>query len=109
MENLRTMYNQFLVLRENLPEGKHVARKYVDEFHRLLNMLEKANSISLKDYYIDDSILEYTAGIATSTGSRWLGEKQCERAFLSMKIDGILLLFVSEEKPPMGFRAPNNE
>lgn len=108
MKNIRTIYNQFLSLRENLPKGKHVGKKYVDEFHRLLKSLESLVNYSLGDYCIDQSLLNYTSGVSHVNGEfTGFGELQCERGFLLIKLDAILLMFASEDKPPMGFHAPN--
>jgi|SRR3989344_4722254 len=110
MENTRTIYNQLLALRENLPEGKHVSRKYVDEFHASLKKLESITGSPLPDYYIKQSVLEHTSGVfRPGVGFTGFGEPECERGFLLAKLDAVLLMFTSEEKPPMGFQFPNKE
>jgi len=108
MENLRTTYNQLLALRQNLPEGKHVSRKYVDEFHTLLKKLESATNSSLADYYVNQSVLEHTSGVSRpGVGFTGFGDPECERGFLLAKLDAVLLMFESDEKPPMGFHSPD--
>ena len=110
MENLRAIYNQLLALRENLPEGKHVGKKYVEEFHTMLKKLESVMGSSLADYYVKQSALAHTSGVfRPGVGFTGFGEPECERSFLLVKLDAILLMFTSEEKPSMGFHAPNKE
>jgi len=107
MDNLMKIYNQLFALRENLPQEKFVGKKYVDEFHSLLNKLEIEVNYSMTDFRIGPSILQYTSGISTSTGFEGFGEKQCERGFLLVKLDAILLQFRSEEeKKTIGFQLP---
>ena len=99
------IYNQLIALRNNLPEEKKVHRRYVDEYHRLLESLSKASGEQIGDFIIDDSNLEHVSGIYTP-GKGWkiLGDKHCERAFLLAKLDSVLLQFRSkEDNPPMGF------
>lgn len=110
MENIRIIYNQLFALRSNLPEGKHVGKKYVDEFHQTLKKLESAVNFSLEDYYVNPSVLEHTSGVfRPGVGFTGFGELQCERGFLLTKLDAILLLFSSENNSVMGFRVPDHQ
>lgn len=107
MSDIQTIYNQLLALRNNLPEGKHVSKKYVDEFHTLLKKFEDLPSISLTDYYISPTSLEHTSGVfRPGIGFKGLGDPECERGFLLAKLDAVLLMFTSPEKPVMGFQMP---
>lgn len=106
--NIDKIYNQFLALRENLPEEKYVSRKYVDSHNFLINQLAKEVNYSLGDFKVSESLLEHTSGIySPTTGHKAFGEKKCERGLLLMKLDAILLQFRPEENSSsMGFRAP---
>lgn len=110
MENLRLIYNQVLALRENLPEGKHVSKKYVEEFHLLLKEIESVTGSSLANYYIKSSYLEHTSGVSRpGVGFIGFGDPECERGLLLAKIDAMLLMFTEAEKPPMGFHTPEQK
>ncbi|QQG42503.1 MAG: hypothetical protein HYW15_03285 [Candidatus Giovannonibacteria bacterium] len=106
-DTLMKIYNQLLALRENLPQEKHISRKYVDHYNSLVSQLEVENNYSLSDFKVPESVLEYTSGISRRSGFEGFGEKKCERGLLLMKLDAILLQFRSnEEKPQMGFLPP---
>lgn len=110
MENTRTIYNRFLALRQNLPESKHVSKKYVEEFHLLLKETESVIVSSLANYYIKSSHLEHTSGVSRpGAGFIGFGDPECERGLLLAKLDAMLLMFTEAEKPPMGFHAPEQE
>lgn len=105
MQQYSQIYNQLLTLRQNLPEERHVHRRYVEEYHRLLKLLEERGVVLVGEYRITESNLESLSGIyRPKTGWRAIGDKHCERSFLLMKLDALLLAIQpQEEKPHMGF------
>lgn len=108
MDNLVKIYHLLLALRENLPQEKHISRKYVDQYNSLLDNLAAEVNYSLNDFKVPESVLEHTSGVSRpGRGFEGFGEKECERGLLLMKLDAILFQFrPHEEKPKIGFQSP---
>jgi hypothetical protein len=109
MDTITKLYNHLIALRENLPQEKHISRKYVDNYNSLIDKLAMEANLSLDDFKVSETVLEYTSGISTSQGFKGFGEKKCERGLILIKLDAFLLQFKSEEeKNTMGFQPPEN-
>lgn len=102
------MYSLLYALRENVPQEKHVKRKYVDDYNSLINELETMSSLTLIDFKVPESVLEYISGSFTpGIGFRPFGDKKCERGLLLAKLDAILFFFkLKDENHSIGFQPP---
>ena len=104
-------YSQLVALRENVPQEKHVSRKYIDQYNSLINNLATECGVSLDNFKVPESMLEHTSGVfKPGKGFQPFGEKRCERGFLLAKLDAVLLCFRPEEKKrSIGFQSPQEK
>lgn len=105
---MKKIYSLLLGLRDNIPQEKHVSRKYVDQYNSLIDQLSEIINSSLDDFKVSDSVLEYTCGVSRQGGGfQPFGDKKCERGFLLTKLYAILILFkLDEGEHSIGFQAP---
>ncbi len=95
-------------LKSNLPKSIEVDAKYVAEYHQILDQLQNSSGSDLSGFRIPANELQ-----AAVSGGNYLtgqidcsGREVCERAYLMMKIDGVLGFFnlkMSAKRPDIGF------
>jgi hypothetical protein len=103
-------YSRLKALKANVP-GPYVHPKYVEEFHHILDLLEKASGASLGNFRIPASEIRpvITSVSYIGEGATYSDEPYCERAFFDMRVDGVLTMFEllinsgGGSKPPIGF------
>ena len=101
-------------LKTNIPQSLNVDMKWVEEYHSILDVLEKETGNDFSNFKVPESEtpVRQTRGNYVTENSPVYHVKTCERSFLMMKIDGFLqffdLLTESQKtgKPPIGFNPP---
>ncbi len=110
MNPLAEAHSHLLALKTDLPTGYNVEQTYVDEFHRILNVLQKAGHDLNYLRVPDNEMKRQSLSANTLTGEvSYTGKKVCSRSYLMMRIDDLLgseiLIFKSpRSKPPIGFQ-----
>lgn len=109
-------YAMLSSLRKNIEQLSRVEEKYVNEFHIVLDKLEKID-ISVSEFRISDSeIAPIVTSISTLTfkdtpsGVTYSDEKYVDKPYFLTKLDAILGYFeiITSEKPrKIGFRSPD--
>jgi hypothetical protein len=93
---LQEAYARLQALKDNLPTGPLVEETYVQEYHSILDLLTTASGADLGNFRVPPSQVRPMLSFE---------ENSCERTFLMMKIDGILMLFsLSSQKIQIGFK-----
>ena len=110
-QELIEAYARLKALKSNLPERSSVELKYVEEFHSILRLLTHTSGLDLSNFRVPDSELKpiVTGGNYITGTVDYSEDSYCQRAFLMMKIDGVLTFFEiqsSQPKPKIGFSHP---
>lgn len=95
-------------LRDNLPKDFTIEEKYVEQFHAVLETLERESSHKLDSFRVPASEVRHRLeGKNDLTGDRFYSDNpECERAFFVMKLDAVLNFFSIQEKgKTIGFTA----
>lgn len=102
-------------LKQNIPTHS-VEKKYVEEFHNILDGLENVSGENLQEFRIADSeVRPRVMSIGYDGDKHHSSESYCQREFLLMKIDGILRYFtfllqpIDDKKPELGFHIEEKE
>jgi hypothetical protein len=112
-EEITRPYVRLESLRSNLPEHRTVGERYVDEFHQILDSLEKASGQSLDEFRVplNEKSTRRLPSRYRGTGSplkvTYSTVSRYERSFLLMKIEGVLRLFqlqTCDQDSRIGFR-----
>jgi len=96
-------------LRQNLPDKFEVGKEWVDDYHSILDSIEKETGEGLGEFRVssNDVYLPVVGG-NTITGEIRRGKKfVVQRTRLLMKVDAVLEYFQFQETPenrPIGFR-----
>ena len=106
-------YAMLSSLRKNIEQLSGVEEKYVNEFHIVLDKLEKID-ISVSEFRISDSEVQPRVTM-TKFGSggaehSYSDEKYVDKALILVKLDALLNYFeiITAEKPrKIGFRNPD--
>ncbi len=86
-------YARLKALRQNAPAGR-VEEKFVSEFHAILDLLEKASEVNLKNFRIPASeVRRAVAAYSPSTGKVYSDASYCDRDYFLVKVDGVLMMF----------------
>ena len=118
MNNMQVLeaFSRLKSLRQNMPKSYSVDMKFVDEFHKILDLLERNSGTNLQNFRIPDTeIRPIPAGGNYLTGEiEYTDEPYCDRDFFAMKVDGVLTMFElliespgSRDKRTIGFRPPS--
>ena len=104
-------YARLKALKSNLPDHVNVEVKYVEEFHSILCLLTQTSGLDLGNFRIPDSELkpQVTSWNYRTGTVDYSDDNYCQRAFLMMKIDGVLTFLEipsSQPKPKIGFSPP---
>jgi len=103
-QELVEAYARLKALKSNLPDNSGVELKYVQEFHSILRLLTQTSGLDLGNFRVPDSELKPIV-----TVGNYGTVTNCQRAFLMMKIDGVLTFFEihsSQPKAKIGFGPP---
>lgn len=105
--NIKQAYSLLVALKNNLPGGLTVDEKYVDQFHTILDTLEKECGQNLDAFRVPGSELKRRAISKNEyTGVTYSETAEVHRPFLMMKIDAVLSFFTIErERQAIGFHA----
>ncbi len=109
-EKVDLAYARLGALKANLPDGSSAEEKFVQEFHQILELLEQVSGVSLGSFWIPrEELKPLVVSWNTRTGKVQYGDTlECDRAYLMMKIDGLLKFFeiqMSGQKTAIGFSA----
>jgi hypothetical protein len=90
-EGLARAYARVRALKARLPDLPFVSHIYVDEFHSALEQLRRLGQ-DVRDFQVPPELVQKRqAGYNDTTGEQWFNEiPEVERAYLLMKIDGLL-------------------
>lgn len=109
---LNSIWAQMKSFREHLPTGD-LEEKYVAMYHQYLRQLSNLTDYDLTDYFIPDDEVRRRwegSGYNPETFQQevfYSKESSCDREFLMMKLDAVLMFFLFEEqmpeKRPIGF------
>ena len=112
---LTRAYAMLSSLRKNIAQLSGVEEKYVNEFHIVLDKLEKID-ISVSEFRIPDSMVKpkVTMSHITRGGAEHIysDEKYVDKALILVKLDAILGYFeiITAEKPrKIGYHTPDNQ
>jgi len=97
-------------MKDNLPKTMEVDQKYVAEYHGILDDLEAATGTDLRKFRIPQGEIhpQVSGGNYITGETHYSGRQVCERAYLVMKVDGVLGFFsikLSPKKKEFGFKA----
>jgi hypothetical protein len=97
-------YSRLSALKTTLPEKHYSDQGLVDEFHSVLETLQKESGHDLSAFRIPASEMEKESYCSNSmTGEMsYTGKMVCTRSYLMMRIDGVLCFF-SLSKTTVGF------
>lgn len=69
-------------------------RKYVTEFHNILDLLQESSGASLANFRIPpEEMKPQIASVRRDGGATYTKEPCCERAYFDMKVAGVLRMF----------------
>lgn len=87
-------------LKNNLPEGRHgeVKKEYVDEYSKIVDLLEKESLGDLSDFKIDYTLVKPQIVTLSRSGKTYTNSSFFPRALLLSKIDSLLLCFEIDHK-----------
>ena len=106
--SIKQAYSRLLALKDNLPQGFQAEGTYVDEFHSILDTLQRESEQDLSVFRAPASeMMKQSSGGDDISGKvYYTGRKMCPRAFLMMRIDGVLGFFaLSDSKTTVEFKA----
>ncbi len=100
-DQLTQAYARLKAMKDNLPDNYEVDQKYLDEYHQILDLLQTASGSDLKAFRVQASEIhrETTGGNYISGEVYYSDRLVCERAYLAMKIDGVLGFFTIKTAP----------
>jgi hypothetical protein len=105
---LAEAYARLTSLRQNAP-SPYVEVKYVDEFHQIVDLLERATGAKLQRFRIPENEVRpvSVAGNYLDGSEEYSRESYCDHPFFTMKIDSIRIMFemiVGSRPSPISFR-----
>ena len=106
--SIKQAYSRLLALKDNLPQVFQADGTYVDEFHSILDTLQRESEQDLSAFRVPASeMMKQSSGGNDISGKvYYTGRKECLRAFLMMRIDGVLGFFaLSDSKTTVEFKA----
>ena len=106
--SIKQAYSRLLALKDNLPQVFQADGTYVDEFHSVLDILQRESEQDLSAFRVPASEMmkQSSSGDDISGKVYYTGRKMCSRAFLMMRIDGVLGFFaLSDSKTTVEFKA----
>jgi len=112
MDELARAYSTLTALRQNVPDKYEVDQSWVDDFHSVLDKIEKATSSNLAEFRVSQSELRrHKSGSNYLTGEvQYDGRTVVERARFLTKVDAVLAYFqyqtAKETKGSIGFSRP---
>lgn len=99
-------YARLSALKTNLPERYGADQSYIQEFHTVLDILQKESGVDLSASRVPESEIEReSSGSNTLSGEvYYTGRMVCTRSYLMMKIDGVLGFFtLASSRTTVGF------
>ncbi len=107
VDKLRRAFSILNSLKQNVPQNHEISEKYVIEYHRVLEELQK-QGIDIQEFKIEPAQVKPRLISSNSlTGERTYSEgKYIERSFFLMKLDSLLGYFtltIEDRKPQIGF------
>ena len=105
--SVKQAYSILVALKSNLPGGVTLHQKYVDQFHSVLDTLEKESGQNLDAFRVPVSEMRRRAVSKNEyTGVTYTETPEVDRPFLMLKIDAILGFFtIEQERKAIGFHA----
>ena len=107
--SIKQAYSRLLALKDNLPQVFQADGTYVDEFHCVLDILQRESEqddLSAFRVPASEMMKQSSGGDDISGKVYYTGRKMCRRAFLMMRIDGVLGFFaLSDSKTTVKFKA----
>jgi hypothetical protein len=103
---LKEAYSRLRALKDNLPNTYESDQTYVQEFHNILDILQKESGHNLGSFRVPESEMkrQSSGGNYISGEVYYTGRMVCPRTYLMMRIDGILNFFaISSPKTKIGF------
>lgn len=97
-------------LRQNVPDP-YVEVKYVNEFHEVLDLLERRSGSSLEALRIPSSEVRrvVVASNYLDGSVEYSNAPYCDAAFFKMRVDAVLIMFemvMGSTPGPTGFKPP---
>lgn len=94
-EELAQAYARLKSMKDNLAKTHEVDRKYIVEYHRILDQLEAATGSKLHDFRVPDTEIhpQISGGNYITGEVHYSGRQVCERSYLAMKVDAVLGFF----------------
>ncbi len=105
---LAEAYARLAALRQNVP-SPYVEVKYVNEFHQVVDLLERETGATLKHVRIPEhEVRPVVAGSNYLDGSvDYSRDSYCDHPYFTMKVDALLMMFemaMGSRPGPIGFR-----
>ncbi|MGA7968074.1 MAG: hypothetical protein WB983_05540 [Terriglobales bacterium] len=116
MSDFAKVYAQLLSLKQNLPNAGEVTKRWLDDFHSILDTVEKETGEDLKAFRVPQEdvhpqLISVRRGTRRAKGSATYGSNMMvSRARLIVKVDAVLGYFQMQfaappaEKQSIGFR-----
>ncbi len=94
-DQLAQAYARLKAMKDNLPKSYEVDRKYIVEFHQILDLLQSASGSDLKNFRISDSEIhpQVSGGNYITGETHYSGLQVCDRNYFAMKVDAVLGYF----------------
>ena len=117
-DTILRIYTRLTALKNNLPNTSDVNEKYIKDYHELIDLLRDETGISLNEFKVPENEIEHSITsvwpalpeFGQEAGQTYSDDRYCERPLFLSKIDALLVYFqvkyLSEEKPQIGFRLP---
>lgn len=102
MDEIAKSYAMLSSLKQNVPNLVNVDTKWVDDFHKSLEMIEKTTGLDLQEFRVSqEEFKKEVSGGNIRTGQvRYSGRMLVERARLMMKLDAVLAYFQYQQSKP---------
>jgi hypothetical protein len=120
MEQIIRAYARLTSLKDNLQSVYSINEKYIKEYHEIIQIIEEALNISLKEFKIPENEIKHELrsswpsipSLGRKAGATYSKDRYCERALFMSKLDALLSYFkikyLSSEKTEIGFQ-PSEE
>jgi hypothetical protein len=112
MSELIKAYTLLSSLKQNLPNLYQVPKEWVDDYHSILDSVEKETGESLQEFRVSDEELrrQVISGNYVTGETRYGNKMMIQRARLMLKIDAVLGYFQIQssapDREPIGFKKP---
>jgi len=98
MDEIARAYATLSSLKQNVPNTFEVEQSWVNDFHSVLDKIEKATSLDLQEFRVPQQELhkEISGGNSISGEVDYSGRTVVERMRLLMKLDAVLGYFTTK-------------